>query len=90
MEYVSSLDIVKNQEVKVDKSGIKNSKSQSKIIRIALLTPIIGEGLESIDQLKKSELAWSTEFKEIKNNNYAYEVIYENDILNPWKLIIKK
>ena len=25
-----------------------------------------------------------------KNNNYAYEVIYENDILNPWKLIIKK
>ena len=59
MEYVSSLDIIKNQEVKVDKSGIKNSKSQSKIIRIALLTPIIGEGLESIDQLKKSELALS-------------------------------
>ncbi len=90
MEYVSSLDIVKNQEIKVDKSGIKDSKSQSKIIRISLLTPILGEGLESIDQLKKSELAWSTEFKELKNNNYAYDVIYENDILNPWKLIIKK
>ena len=90
MEYVSSLDIVKNQVVKVDKSGIKNSRSQSKIIRISLLTPILGEGLESIDQLKKSELAWSTEFKEIKENNYTYEVLYENDILNPWKLIIKK
>ncbi len=91
MEYVSSLDIVKNQEIKVDKRGIKDSRSQSKIIRISLLTPILGEGLESIDQLKKSELAWSTEFKEtIKNNNHAYEVIYENDILNPWKLIMKK
>ena len=90
MEYISSLDIVQNQEIKVDKSGIKNSRSQSKIIRISLLTPILGEGLESIDQLKKSELAWSTEFKEIKNNNYTYDVIYENDILNPWKLIIKK
>ena len=90
MEYVSSLDIVSNQEIKVDKSGIKDSKSQSKIIRISLLTPILGEGLESIDQLKKSELAWSTEFNEINNNNYAYEVIYENDILNPWKLIKKK
>jgi len=89
MEYISSLDIVKNQEIKVDKSGIKNSRSQSKIIRISLLTPILGEGLENIDQLKKSELAWSTEFKEIKNN-YAYEVLYENKILNPWKLIIKK
>ena len=89
MEYVSSLDFVKNKEIKVDKSGIKNSRSQSKIIKISLLTPTLGEGLESIDQLKKSELAWSSEFKEIKNNN-TYEVIYENHILNPWKLIIKK
>tara|TARA_B100000524_G_scaffold122733_1_gene60340 strand:- start:22 stop:1053 length:1032 start_codon:yes stop_codon:yes gene_type:complete len=90
MEYLSSLDILKNKEIKVDKSGIKNSGSQSKIIRISLLTPILGEGIESIDQLKSSELAWSTEFKEIKKNNYAYEVLYENEILNPWKLIIKK
>ena len=90
MEYVSSLDIVKNKEIKVDKSGIKNSRSQSKIIRISLLTPILGEGLESIDKLKESELAWSTEFKEIKSNNYDYEVVYENHILNPWKLILKK
>ena len=89
MEYVSSLDFVKNKEIKVDKSGIKNSSSQSKIIRISLLTPKLGEGLENIDQLKKSEFAWSTEVKEI-NNNYLYEVIYENEILNPWKLIIKK
>ncbi len=90
MEYISSLDIVKNQPINVDKSGIKDSQSQSKIIRIALLTPILGESLEDIDQLNKSDLAWSTEFKEIKNNNYSYEVIYENDILKPWKLILKK
>jgi len=89
MEYLSSLDILKNQEIKVDKSGIINSESQSKIIRISLLTPLLGEGIENIDQLKKSELAWSTEFKEIKKNNYPYSVLYENEILNPWKLIIK-
>ena len=34
MEYVSSLDIVKNQNIKVDKSGINNNESQSKIIKI--------------------------------------------------------
>ena len=89
MEYISSLDIVKNQEIKVDKSGIKNSASQSKIIRISLLTPILGEGIESIDKLKQSELIWSTESIENQNENYKYEVIYENDILNPWKLIKK-
>ncbi len=90
MEYVSSLDIVKNQQVQVDKSGIKNSRAQSKIIRISLLTPILGQSIDSIDQLNKSELAWSTEFQEIKNNNDSFEVIYENDILKPWKLILKK
>ena len=89
MEYVSSLDIVKNNTINVDKSGINDSASQSKIIRISLLTPNLGEGLESIDQLRKSELAWSTK-KEIKKSNYTYEVIYENNILKPWKLILKK
>ena len=62
----------------------------SKIIRISILTPKLGEGLESIDQLKKSELAWTTDIKKIKNNANSFELIYENDILQPWKLIFKK
>ena len=90
MEYISSLDIVKNQSIKVDKSGINNTRSQSKIIRISLLTTKLGKGLENINQLKKSELAWTTDLKKIKNNDYSFEVIYENDILEPWKLILKK
>ncbi|MBO6971565.1 MAG: glycosyltransferase family 39 protein [Prochlorococcus marinus CUG1431] len=90
MEYVTSLDEVKDKVIKVDKSGINNSLSQSKIIRISLLTPKLGKGLEEIDLLNKSELAWSTNSKETKNNNNSYEVIYENDILKPWKLILKK
>jgi len=92
MEYVSSLDIVKKNPIKVDKSGIKNYRSESKIIRISLLTPKLGEGLENIDKLKKSELAWTTEtdLKNVKNNDNSFELIYENDILQPWKLILKK
>ena len=90
MEHVSSLDIVKNQTIMVDKTGISNSRSQSKIIRISLSTPKLGRGIESINTLKKSELAWTTDLKTIKNNEDSYEVIYENNVLNPWKLILKK
>jgi len=90
MESISSLEIVKNKSIKVDKSGINNSRSQSKIIKISLLTPKLGEGIESIKQLNKSELVWSTEFNERKNNNSSFEVIFENDNLEPWKLILKK
>ena len=41
-------------------------------------------------ELNKSELAWSTESNNLKKNNSSFEVIYENDILKPWKLILKK
>ena len=90
MEYVTSLDIVKNQPIKVNKSGINNSQSQSKIIRIALLTPHLGNGFENISELNTAELAWSTESNEKIRKNNSYEIIYENDTLRPWKLILKK
>ena len=90
MEYVSSLDIVQNQTIKVDKSGINNSQSQSKIIRISLLTPILGEGFKSLNELNAEELAWSTESNARKIKKDSYEVIYENETLKPWKLILKK
>ncbi len=90
MEFVSSLDIVQNKTINVDKSGINDSKSQSKIIRISLMTPQLGEGFKDIEDLHEAELAWSTDLnaKTIKNN--SYEVIYENESLKPWKLILKK
>jgi len=87
MEFLSSFDIVRNQPIKVDTTGINNAQSQSKIIRISLLTPKLGSGFKSIDQLNKSELAWSTKSK---TTNNTYDIVFENDILKPWKLILKK
>ena len=90
MEYVSSLEVVKNKTIKVDTSGINNSQSQSKIIRIALLTPNLGKGINNISDLNPSEIVWSTKPIEKITVNNSYEVIYVNENLNPWKLIIKK
>ena len=89
MEYVTSIEIVKSQPIKVDTSRINNSKTQSKIIRIALLTPILGDGIEGINELDTNELAWSTEPSEKLIENSSYSIIYEDRILKPWKLILK-
>ena len=90
LEYVSSLDIVKNEIIKVDISGIKDSVSGSKIIRISLLTPNLGAGIESISNLNSKELVWSTEFDKKNNLINTYEIVYEDETLNPWKLLLKK
>ena len=89
MEYLSSFDIVKNQIINVDQRNTGNAKAQSKLIRISLLTPNLGDRIESIEKMEPSDLAWSTaSSKEIYETN-NYEIIYENEILSPWKLIRK-
>ena len=88
MENISSLETINSRIIKVDKSSI-NTVSQSKIIRIALLTPNLGGGIESIKSLKTSELAWSTLPKEDQKKDDSFKIIYENEAIFPWKLIEK-
>ena len=90
MEYVSSIGIVKNQYINVIKSGKNNTESQSKIIRISLLTPNLGIRLNKIKDLRPGELAWSKETSDKIMNDNSYEILYENDTLKPWKLILKR
>ena len=90
MEYVSSLDVVKNQNIKVDKSGITNTESHSKIIKISILTPKLGEGFNEISDLNPGELAWTSNNSDKRINYNSYEVLYKNDTLKPWKLILKR
>ena len=90
MEYVSSLDIVKNQYIKVDKSGINSIDSHSKIIRISILTPNLGEGVNNISDLNSGELAWSSETSDNIVKDNSYEILYNDNNLKPWSLILKK
>ena len=90
MEYVSSIDIVKNQKIKVDKSGINNTDSHSKISRISILTPNLGEGVNSINNLNPGELAWSSENSDKSIQDNSYEILYKHNNLKPWRLILKR
>ncbi len=89
MEYLSSLDILKNQIIKVDKSSINNSKAQSKIIRISLLTPNLGEGIKNLEKMNQLDYAWSTLSSKETYETDSYQIIYDDKFLSPWKLIRK-
>ena len=89
MEYLSSLDILKNKTVKVDTSNFGDENGESKIIRISLLTPNLGESINNIEKLNSSDLAWSTLSSTEANETDSYQVIYDYKILSPWKLIKK-
>ena len=89
MENISSLKTFNNRIIKVDKSSIINTTTHSKIIRIALLTPNLGEGIDNIKSLKSSELAWSIFPKEDQKKDTSIKIIYENEVIFPWKLIKK-
>ena len=89
-QAINTFNNIERQIIKVDKSGINNIQAHSKIIRIALLTPNLGEGLNSINDLNPGEFAWSNE-SSIKNiDDKSYEILYKNDTLKPWRLILKR
>ncbi len=89
MEYLTSLDILKNQIIHVDRRKTESKKAQSRLIRISLLTPNLGDRIESLDKMKPSDLAWSTMSSKELNETNSYQVIYDHETLSPWKLIRK-
>ena len=89
MEYLSSLDLLKNQIINVDTRNTGNAQAQSKLIRISLLTPNLGDRIESIEKMNYSDLAWSTLSSKELYKNDSYQIIYDHEILSPWKLIRK-
>ena len=78
---------LQNNKIEVIKSKLGDQKSVSKIIKISLLMPKIGNGVDEIEDLKRNEYAWINKSNNeiFKNDNYL--LINESEIFFPWKLI---
>ena len=65
-----------------------NQTSVSKIIRISVLTPKIGNGILSINDLEKDQYAW-TKTPTIDLDENQFTLVSDSEIFRPWKIIKK-
>ncbi len=80
-----------NIPIEIIKPEFKDDETVSKIIKILVKTPKIGKRrLNDLSELRASSYAWTTKElnKNIKTKNY--QIINEDKIFYPWKLIYKK
>ena len=90
---IESEKLVKDEKLIKEKIEFVNreassSESHSKIIKIALLMPEIGNGIDDISSLKSNQYAWTTS-EIILEKKGEYKIISESKIFKPWKLIKK-
>ena len=89
-------DLVKNEKlsnisIEIIKPEVSNDEALSKIIKIMVKTPKIGEKrLDNLNILKSGSYAWTT--KDFNKNIRLkhYQIVNEDKVFYPWKLIYKK
>lgn len=91
IEDLSKNEKLSNSSVEIIKPDISNDETLSKIIKIMIKTPKIGERrLDNLNLLKSGSYAWTT--TEINKNikQKKYQIVNEDKVFYPWKLIYKK
>ena len=80
-----------NTSIKLIKPDSSNDKTLSKIIKIMVKTPKIGEGrLDNLSELARGSFAWTTKDFDKNIELEAYQIVNEDKVFYPWKLIYKK
>ncbi len=90
IEYISTKEGLHNHSIHVIKDNLSFDNSTSKLIKILLMTPNLGQDLNNLNELRPNEYAWMIESDNKFNKRKNYEIIATKNNLNPWKLIKKK
>tara|TARA_Y100001978_G_scaffold42594_1_gene38011 strand:- start:122 stop:1066 length:945 start_codon:yes stop_codon:yes gene_type:complete len=90
IEYLSAKEGLQNHSINVISDNLNVNDPNSKLIKILLMTPNLGENFNDINKLKPNEYAWILESNNINNKSKNYQIISSDKNLNPWKLVKKK
>ena len=90
IEYISEKERLHDKPINVIRDNLNAGESNSKLIKILLMTPNLGKEFKNINELKTNEYAWIVESNHIKIKSDNYQIIANDKNLDPWKLIKKK
>ena len=90
IEYISAKEELHNHSINVINYKSNVEDSHSRLIKILLMTPILGKDLKNLNELKPNEYAWMIESKNKTAPVENYQIIASDKNLHPWKLIKKK
>ncbi len=90
IEYISAKEELYNYSINVISDNLNTANSNSKLIKILLMTPNVGKEFKNINELKPNEYAWMIESNTTTNKSKNYQIIARDENLDPWTLIKKK
>ena len=90
IENISAKEGLHNHSINVISDNLNTANSNSKLIKILLMTPNLGRDLKNLNELKPNEYAWMIESNIATNKSENYQIIARDKNLNPWTLIKKK
>ncbi len=76
-----------NKRIEVISSDVIDDNTFSKIIKIMIKMPNLANGLKSIDEIKSNQYFWTTKDLKWSDN---FEILTNDEIFDPWKLIRKR
>ena len=91
MEDLVENEKLSNISIELIKPEVSSDETLSKIIKIMVITPNIGERrLDNLSDLTSDSFAWTT--KEFNKNIRLkqFKIVNEDEVFYPWKLIYKK
>ncbi len=90
LELIVDEENLTNSSVNVIGINSADENAISKLIKISLLTPNLGEEVKDLKDLQSSEFAWIIESKILNNHNEKFKIIASDKSFHPWKLIKKE
>ena len=89
-ENIIKAENLNNNAVEVIKSDINSTNAHSKIIKISLLMPNVGNGLKDLRELNLYQYAWVTNTNLELNKKIKIKIIDDSEIFSPWKLVLRE